>query len=95
MIIDDVFYNTSENRYCVWYHYEGDMDGQGNPKMNWVNVYDLFDWATPVKQTPQSEEELSDLEKTRLANIERNNKFLASLDTETAKPRKKRQKTKK
>ena len=55
LLIDDVFYNTSENRYGVWYHYEGDMDEDGNANTDWVNVYDLFTWATPVKQAPQTE----------------------------------------
>ena len=87
MLIDDVFYNTSENRYGVWYHYEGDMDEDGNANTDWVNVYDLFTWATPVKQAPQTETQLSDFEKIRLANMARNEAFFQSLKIESVKPR--------
>ena len=45
------------------------MDDDGNARTESVNVYDLFTWTTPVKQAPQTETQLSDFEKIRLANM--------------------------
>ena len=47
--------------------------------MDWVHVYDLFEFATPIKTVDQSDAQLSEFEQHRLENIARNEKFLASL----------------
>ena len=71
LVVDDVFYNTTTNRYAAVYFYR-----EAPTVMYWCNIYDILTWATPLVETEnQSESQLSDFEKTRLENIERNKSF--------------------
>ena len=58
-----------------------------------MNVYDLFQFATPVQKMDQTDNQLSQLEKLRQANISRNEQMLMGLGlagSAAVKPNKKR-----
>ena len=79
--VKDVFYNTEHHRYSARYQYVDEMIAGETAleDMDWVHVYDLFEFATPIKTVDQSDAQLSEFEQHRLENIARNEKFLASL----------------
>ena len=58
-----------------------------------MNVYDLFQFATPVQKMDQTDNQLSELEKLRQANISRNEQMMMGLGlagSAAVKPNKKR-----
>ena len=58
-----------------------------------MNVYDLFQFATPVQKIDQTDNQLSELEKLRQANISRNEQMMMGLGlagSAAVKPSKKR-----
>ena len=77
--VKDVFYNTEHHRYSVRYQYVDEMivGETALEDMDWVHVYDLFEFATLIKTVDQSDAQLSEFEQHRLENIARNEKFLA------------------
>ena len=96
--VKDVFYNTEHHRYSARYQYVDEMIAGETAleDMDWVHVYDLFEFATPIKTVDQSDAQLSEFEQHRLENIARNEKFLASLgfkDAGKKAPKKKKAKT--
>ena len=59
--VKDVFYNTEHHRYSVRYQYVDEMivGETALEDMDWVHVYDLFEFATLIKTVDQSDAQLS------------------------------------